>query len=667
MTGVVIATAGHIDHGKTTLLRALTGMDADRLPEERARGMTIDVGYAHLRLDDGSELDFVDVPGHDRLVGNMLVGAGEADAWLLVVAADDGPRAQTLEHLELLDALGLVHGVAVVTKTDAATPERVSEVRIAVAGLLASTRAVDVPILAASAVSGAGVADLAAALVDLRDRVRAASPDDRQEPSPRLALDRVFSVRGRGVVVTGSLRHGPLSAGQAVRILPEGLSARVREVQAHGRRLERSPLAGRVALNLAGVDAPRLRRGQVVVAVEARPATPDPRRPRPARELLVAFQPPAGLRRPLSAPARRGSASAVPFPPPPGLAVRLHLGTNQVDALVARAGPEGGTLPDGRAVARLRLARTVAAAAGDRLVLRLPDPTGLLAGGVVLDPAPPRGPSRRRMTSARLGRLAAAFAPHGEAPTAGAVERRGREQVGPGDALVTAHLGLHGLVPGAPAPSLAADVLDELLAQAEARVRSHQEAHPRELGMPVAALRAALAPSLRRTVTAAQADASAGVDHALALAVGAGRLSRAGEHVHTPGWAPAGLAAEEREAMDRLLRLLDAPAPPPLSEATRAAGCSPEGLRELEAHGELVRLEEDLAWTRSAFDALAAEALRLAREGPLSPARLRDATGTSRKYVMAVLEELARRGVLRRTPEGHLPGPRAPSGARVGH
>src|ERR1700675_2715796 len=151
---VVIGTAGHIDHGKTTLLHALTGIDADRLPEERRRGMTIDVGYAHLILPDGSELDFVDVPGHDRLVGNMLVGAGEVDAALLVVAADDGPRAQTLEHLALLDALGIESGMVAVTKTDVAGAERTSEVVAAVGRLIEGTSLAGSPVVAVSSVSG---------------------------------------------------------------------------------------------------------------------------------------------------------------------------------------------------------------------------------------------------------------------------------------------------------------------------------------------------------------------------------------------------------------------------------------------------------------------------------------------------------------------------------
>ncbi len=190
---LVVGTAGHIDHGKTTLLRALTGIDADRLPEERRRGMTIDVGYAHLTLDDGDVIDFVDVPGHDRLVGNMLVGAGEIDAALLIVAADDGPRAQTLEHLALLDALGVTPGIAVITKVDAVPPERVDDVTELVRGVLAGTSLAGSAILAASGVSGDGIDDVRRALIALRADVE---PPARP---PTLAIDRVFSVKGRGL------------------------------------------------------------------------------------------------------------------------------------------------------------------------------------------------------------------------------------------------------------------------------------------------------------------------------------------------------------------------------------------------------------------------------------------------------------------------------------
>ncbi|MFO1540081.1 MAG: GTP-binding protein, partial [Chloroflexota bacterium] len=209
---VVIGTAGHIDHGKTTLLAALTGIDADRLPEERRRGMTIDVGYAHRVLPDGRTLDFVDVPGHDRLVGNMLVGAGEIDAALLVVAADDGPRAQTREHLALLHGLGIADGCVAITKADAAHPDRIAAVMTEVAALLAPTALAGAPLVAVSARTGAGMDALGDALAALADRVAARPATAGRMGGLRLAIDRVFAVRGRGTVVTGSLRGGTLGA-----------------------------------------------------------------------------------------------------------------------------------------------------------------------------------------------------------------------------------------------------------------------------------------------------------------------------------------------------------------------------------------------------------------------------------------------------------------------
>src|SRR5919198_5910075 len=175
---VVIGTAGHIDHGKTTLLRALTGIDADRLPEEQRRGMTIDVGYTHLTLPDGRQLDFVDVPGHDRLVGNMLVGAGEIDAVMLVVAADDGPRAQTIEHLELVDALGLEHGLAVVTKTDLVNEARCDHVLQEGRRLLERTRLAGMPVVPASAARGRGLEELTDRLAALANHITEATLED---------------------------------------------------------------------------------------------------------------------------------------------------------------------------------------------------------------------------------------------------------------------------------------------------------------------------------------------------------------------------------------------------------------------------------------------------------------------------------------------------------
>ena len=275
---IVVGTAGHIDHGKTALLRALTGIDADRLPEERRRGMTIDVGYAHMTLtgrggrDDDSELDFVDVPGHDRLIGNMLVGAGEIDAAMLVIASDEGPKAQTLEHLGLLDALGIDDGIAVLTKIDLLEPtdprrsSRPAEIR----ALLARTTLARIPIVAVSAVSGEDLDTLRAELAALGERLTRRGP---APGGPRLAIDRVFSARGRGVVVTGSLRGGSVARGQSLRLEPGDRSVRVREAQVHGVALETTPGAGRVALNLAGVERGEVARGMALVSGPAVHAT----------------------------------------------------------------------------------------------------------------------------------------------------------------------------------------------------------------------------------------------------------------------------------------------------------------------------------------------------------------------------------------------------------
>ena len=259
---VVVGTAGHIDHGKTTLLRALTGIDADRLPEEQRRGMTIDVGYTHMTLPDGTELDFVDVPGHDRLVGNMLVGAGEIDAAMLVVAADDGPRAQTIEHLALLDALGIGDGLAVVTKADVGRARADGR-----GGRHGRTLGVW---------DDAGGFPGAHGLVDRWRRGRRARrrPGRPAGSGPRLRAGRgrawiapcdrpVFSVKGRGAVVTGTLRGRALARGATLRLVPGDRALRVREVQVHGAAVDEAQ-PGRTALNVAGVEAGDLHRGLVL-------------------------------------------------------------------------------------------------------------------------------------------------------------------------------------------------------------------------------------------------------------------------------------------------------------------------------------------------------------------------------------------------------------------
>jgi selenocysteine-specific elongation factor len=610
---VVIGTAGHIDHGKTTLLRALTGIDADRLPEEQRRGMTIDVGYAHLALADGSQLDFVDVPGHDRLIGNMLVGAGEIDAAMLVVAADDGPRAQTVEHLELLDALSFDTGVAVVTKCDVATPDRAAEVAEAIARLLAGTSLRGSPVLMVSSLDGSGLGDLRTALVDLRDRLveRAARRPVASPGRSRLAIDRSFTVKGRGTVVTGTLRGGPLARGTSLRLVPGDRTVRARELQVHGTSVD-SAERGRVAINVAGIDAGALRRGLVL--------TDDPEVASSDR-LLVRL-------------ARRL---------PDRTRVRVHLGTASVDGALSRSGRDALDLVDGSAAAILRLAGPIAVASGDRFVLRPPSRDRPVVGGMVLDVAPSRGVSRRRQTIHRVEALAAAI-DDGDATT-----------------VAAARLELHGaLAAGEGAVKLAADIRNRIAG--ELRV-----ALPGGVAQPLPTVRTLMAHALRRQAALGpDAAARAAVDVIDGLVAG-GELVRDGGFVRLPGSRLVDeLDPSVAASMDRLERALAVPAPPALDAAARSAACPPAGVRALERAGRIVILEPGLAYATASYRAIVARALELASAGPLTPAALRDATGTSRRYVMAILEDLDRRGILRRTDAGHVPGPRAATAVGIG-
>jgi selenocysteine-specific elongation factor len=341
---LVVGTAGHIDHGKTWLVRALTGKDTDRLPEEHERGISIDLGYAPLELPGGLRLSLVDVPGHERFVRNMVAGATGVDLFLLVVDAGEGARPQTHEHLAILRLLGVEHGVVAVTKADAVDAETL-QVAVAEAEELVP----EAEVVAVSAKTGQGLDELRAALA------RAAENIERPErfAATRLWIDRAFTIHGIGTVVTGTLWSGSIAGGDLLRLEPSGRFLRVRSVQVHDEPVERAEAGQRVALNLPGIERGALRRGDVLVEAGHYPVS---------YRLDVALD------------------ELEPVPP----AVKVHLGTADAAARVVRAGR----------FAQLRLEVPVVAARGDRFVLRTETTVG---GGRVLDPAPPR-----RLEPARL-------------------------------------------------------------------------------------------------------------------------------------------------------------------------------------------------------------------------------------------------------------------------
>ena len=341
---LTLGTAGHIDHGKTALIRALTGKHTDRLPEERERGISIELGYAPLDLPGGRRLSVVDVPGHERFVRTMVAGASGVDLFLLCVAADDGVMPQTREHVAVLRGLGVEDGVVAITKADVGDPDLAAEE--------ASELVPGAPVVRVSALRGTGLDELLHALGDLAGRTPSRSGADGPT---RLHVDRSFTLRGIGTVVTGTLWAGSLGAGDAVRILPRGLEARVRSVQVHDRPVDRAAAGQRVALNLAGVGWREVGRGDVVVARDAELAP----------HYLLDVRLPLELER--------------------GTRVQVHHGTREAP---------GRVYPLGGGFAQLRLEAPLIAVVGDRVVLRQIAPPDTLGGATVVDPSPRKhGPS----------------------------------------------------------------------------------------------------------------------------------------------------------------------------------------------------------------------------------------------------------------------------------
>ena len=604
---MILGTAGHVDHGKTALVRALTGVDTDRLAEEKRRGITIDLGFASLPLPDGGVLGVVDVPGHEAFVRNMLAGATGIDLALLVVAADEGVMPQTREHLAILSILGISGGVVALTKCDLVEGEWLDLVREDVRAAVSGTPLEHAVVCVTSATTGDGLDELRAAIFAAAAAIPARAADDLF----RLPVDRAFSVRGTGTVVTGTVWSGCLRRDASVRILPGDAAARVRGIESHGAALPQASPGTRTAVALAGAEVAAVRRGTVVVSDRGWSSS---------RSILAEV---ALLE---DAPGQVG----------PRTRVRFHLGTVETGARVVTAG--GALAPGARKQARIVLDEPVVARAGDRFVLRNASPLVTIGGGIVNDPAPPHRRSRPWPRSAsspaeRLPLVLASALAHGVEVDSLAV-RIGATPTEVEELLARAK-GVRRVGDRIYTEETVAACAERMVALVE----EYHESSPLEPGAPLQSVRARL-----------------GAEGAVAeLVLGelteSGRLAVRGALVLRAGWAPV-LSSEARAVRGELLQLLRAAGaePPSVGELEeRFGGVAVPLLRMLERDGEVVQVEAERYYAAAAL-ARILETLRTGMSAGRSytPAELRDMLGLSRKFLIPLLEYCDRSGVTTR-------------------
>ncbi len=628
MKHVVVGTAGHIDHGKTSLVKALTGTDTDRLPEEKARGITIDLGFAFLEEPDGLTIEIVDVPGHERFVKNMLAGVGGIDLAMLVIAADEGVMPQTREHLAICSLLRIKTGLVALTKCDLVDADWLELVREDVAGLARATFLAGGPIVPISAKTGQGMDELRFAL-----RALAASvPPRAQDQLPRLPIDRVFTVKGFGTVVTGTLAAGALAVDDRVEVFPRGLTAKIRGLQAHGRPVERATAGQRTAINLQGLERAAVERGDVVglagtlVASTLVDGT---------LELL------ADAPRPLRSRDR----------------VRFHTGTSEIMARVLLL--EGAELaPGGSGLARFRLEAPLVALPGDRFVVRSYSPIVTIGGGTLLDV----DPRVRLKAPARLAHLR--LLARGDAGEV--VEEHVRHVGGAG-----ARLGaLAARVPFAPPRVrellevlvsagralaidrdwfLHADSFARLRAQALAALERFHGAHPLRPGMSREELRGRAGGADERVFA-----------HLLARLAEEGTLTLDRDKVRLASHAIR-LSDEQQRLVDRVEQdFLKADAAPPspeeaLGRAGLAGGEDHELFQLLVESKKLVRVKESLFFHSAALDSIQDRLVTMLRERKeIGPSDIKDLLGISRKYAIPLLEYFDSRRVTARVGERRI-------------
>jgi len=622
---VIIGTAGHIDHGKTTLVRALTGVDTDRLKEEKARGISIELGYAYAPLPGGEMLGFVDVPGHERLIHTMTAGATGIDFALLVIAADDGVMPQTREHFAILDLLGVARGAVALTKVDRVDADRIIAVRGEIDALLATSTLEGAPIFAVNALAtnDEGVAALQEHLHDASARVTARADDKLF----RLAVDRVFSLPGHGTIATGTVHAGTIRVGDILRVMPAGVEARVRGIHANRRESDSGHAGQRCAINLAGVERAQLARGDWLA---------DPRVFAPSTRVDVRLRVLAG-----AGGLRMWSV------------VHVHLGT--IDRLAHLVPLEADVIEPGTS-ARVQLVfdAPVCAAAGDRFIVRDAQAQRTLGGGRVLDA---NAPTRKRRSAARVAHLDAVetfldgggvdallrSAPHGIALAE--LERicaapASSLSWGADHLILETRQGTFVLV----APRWQA-----LQEATLAALRSYHGQFPDDAGVDSARLRRIVAPTLPDALWRFGIDAL----------IGEARMARTGTWLHLPSHRVA-MSAEEAQLAQRLVPAIAAGGfdPPWVRDLAKTVS-APEArvrqtLRKLSAQGAVHQVITDLFYDAGRVRELAAVVAQLRNtRGDVEAAAFRDRIGIGRKRAVQILEFFDRVGYTRRVRQAH--------------
>jgi selenocysteine-specific elongation factor len=622
---VIVGTAGHIDHGKTTLVKALTGVDADRLKEEKERGITIDLGYAYSPLPNGEVLGFIDVPGHEKLVHNMLAGATGIDFVLLTVAADDGPMPQTREHLAILNLLGLSRGAVALTKIDCVPEQRVAQAQAEIKSLLQGTPLADSPIFPLSAVSGAGVN----ALREHLDKVAATLPPRAAAGNFRLGIDRCFTLTGTGTVVTGTVFSGTVRVGDQLLLSPAGIPVRVRSIHAQNRASETGLTGQRCALNLAGTDFDKqdVRRGDWIVADSAHG---------PAQRLDVRLHLLAGADKPL----RHWSP------------VHFHLGAVDVMARVALL-EQDKLEPGANGLAQIVLDRTIGALCGDRFIIRDQSASRTIGGGRVLDPFPPE---RKRRTPERLAMLAALERPSAHAALQGLLDAT------PGG-VDLARFALSCNISAVELEALRRDVAMAVVGGTAFAVQVWEslrqavldtlaEAHwlsPDVLGPDAGKLRRLAAPHLPRATFASL----------LGQLREEGRILQNGPWLHLPEHHIT-LAAGEQIIWDRLKPLLldQLFQPPRVRDLANTLKVDEARMRllmqQLAAMGEVYRVAHDHFFMPQSLERLEAIVREISAEhGSVTAALFRDRIGTGRKLAIQILEFFDAGAITRRAGDAH--------------